>query len=382
MNERRIKSGKKPVGPGFPVSRKVNHLLAIGIDTYAAVNPLHNCVRDTQALVKLLQEEYQFDPARVYTLFNAEATRESILQTLEKLALELGPEDNLLIYFAGHGYYMKKLDKGFLVPVDGMEDKSSSMLDNYQIRGWLRSMGVHHLALIVDSCFSGALIRQGRSLGGEANDGSYERRVDAFPSRWGLAAGGIEVVSDGFYGRHSPFAQSLLTYFSQQTRPYFSFVDLVRHVKKAVASKAEQTPLAGPIQDVGHENGEFIFYRKKAGSPEEARPENPLPDHALEPAPEQRPSHPAQEPAREELAKATTWEQVQQLVVTGEYEKTFSALEAMAPGRYEMQLLALRGRYHGLVTQELEDVSSPESLTRQYNRLNRDLLKFVSLARR
>ncbi|MEZ4773258.1 MAG: caspase family protein [Bacteroidia bacterium] len=260
MADRKLKWDQPSAENAYPL--RTNHLLAIGINAYEHVGHLGNCVMDTQALVNVLTEKYQFEPAQVTTLYDYEATRVAILDTLDRLSRQLSANDNLLIYFAGHGYYGEHVKKGYLVPVDGKIESISSLIYNSQIRDYIQGIPVHHLFLIVDSCFSGELILRKAETAEEKGGEIYAQRVDAFPSRWGLAAGRIEVVSDGLIGDHSPFAKSLITFLEKNPADIFSASDLIQHVKKITTYNARQTPVGGVLQNAGDQGGEFVFRKK------------------------------------------------------------------------------------------------------------------------
>ena len=74
----------------------------IGINDYKYFPPLNNAVRDVEAILQLLREQYDIDEAKILT--DGQATRRSILRKLEELSRKVKPDDKLLIYFSGHGY--------------------------------------------------------------------------------------------------------------------------------------------------------------------------------------------------------------------------------------------------------------------------------------
>lgn len=241
-----------------------NHLLVIAIDEYEHVRTLSNCVRDAEAFIEVLVNQYQFDARNITKLYNDKASRSEIVDTLDNLANDLTEDDNLLIYFAGHGYYKRNTRTGFIVPVDGKTSRISTLIFNSQIRDYIFGMAVHHLFLLVDSCFSGELIL--RSTDDEVNkmEASYAQKANAFPSRWGLAAGLIEKVSDGLVGDHSPFANSLISFLTRYPGDQFAVSELIQHVKKTTTYNASQTPTGGVLKNTKDQGGEFIFRKKGA----------------------------------------------------------------------------------------------------------------------
>lgn len=236
-----------------------NHLLVIGINQYAdsSIPNLRNARKDAEAVAQLLQDNYGFDTNCCKTLFDKQANHESITDLLEALPNRIQPEDNLLIYFAGHGHYNKITRIGYLLPADARWGKPNSYIPHSTLLDYIRAIQSRHTFLIVDSCFSGALFRNVDDTHRAAAN------LERLPSRWGLAAGLIEEVSDGFYNDNSPFAKALLTYL--QTAPdTFLASDLIQHVKNAVPNNATQQPFGGILQKVGDQQGEMVFRRNSS----------------------------------------------------------------------------------------------------------------------
>ena len=83
------------------------HMLGIGIDHYKDINfgPLDYAVSEVKSFGELLTEHYGF--VKPQYLFDGEAEQDAIQEALESFAPkgnnELGDDDALLIYFAGHG---------------------------------------------------------------------------------------------------------------------------------------------------------------------------------------------------------------------------------------------------------------------------------------
>lgn len=237
-----------------------NYLLLIGIDKYAEVDPLQNAVRDAKGVANILLNRYQFEEENTLQLYDEDATRDKIISAFDVFAEKITEKDNLLIYYAGHGYFRKKLKLGYWIPVHAKEGKYSGFINHSLVRDYIQAIPAHHTLLIVDSCFSGNLLRgQGREL---SETVVHANKVDRFPSRWCLAAGMIEKVSDGFIGDHSPFAQSLITFLKKNNETSFPVQDLVMHVSKATSYNSDQTPIGGVILKTGDENGQFVFNLK------------------------------------------------------------------------------------------------------------------------
>ena len=240
------------------VTRGINHLLAIAVNAYQHAPKLSNCVKDAGELIDILVSKYDFEEDNVVRLFDKEATRANIYRKLRKLASTIKPEDSLLIYFAGHGIYDKDSGAGYLVPVEAEPGNFWDFVSNADFLNLIRAIKSFHTFLLMDSCFSGTLFRS-------VDTGSEKlaENVEQFPSRWGLAAGRIEEVEDGWHGENSPFAKSVLQYLRTNESPKFPASELVQYTKRVTPRNAKQTPIGGPLFKVGDMDGEFVFHLKR-----------------------------------------------------------------------------------------------------------------------
>ena len=233
--------------------RGKNYLLAIAINDYQHCRKLNNAVLDVERFIEVLERRYNFEKAQIFTLFNKEATRHNIINAFVELADIVEPEDNLVVYFSGHGRYHRRT-KGYWVPVEGGagDNDFSDYIKNGTVKSYLQDIQSLHTFLIVDSCFSGSLFidRSREKFTGD--------RVDTEPSRWGLTSGKKEIVSDGRPGQHSPFAQALLDVLNKAVKPP-TVVSIISQVLERVAANAIQTPMGSPLAIRGHRGGQFIF---------------------------------------------------------------------------------------------------------------------------
>lgn len=233
------------------------YLFVIGINQYTRCPQLYNAVRDAKVLIKVVTGKYQFKAGSyLTTLFDQDATIRNIYRQLEQLALKVGSDDTLLIYFSGHGTYNKIIKEGFWVPVDGDIDNPGSAIPNSSIVKYLKAINALHIIVISDACFSGTLFAE-KSTG--AASGS-----ENIPSRWLMSSGRNEPVLDGQPGDHSPFAKSLITQLVRNQSKVLPVSMLGAMVKEGVSYNSTQTPRCEPLHGVGHEGGEPAFRIKNA----------------------------------------------------------------------------------------------------------------------
>ena len=90
-----------------------SYALVIGIDNYKGNwNQLNNAVRDAQGFEQTLKQHYKIDVVK--SLYDEHATRENIINAFVWLVDHVKEEDNVVIYYSGHGDYKKSLKKGVL----------------------------------------------------------------------------------------------------------------------------------------------------------------------------------------------------------------------------------------------------------------------------
>ena len=89
------------------------------------------------------------------------ATRYQILAALSKLRRKLTERDNLLVYYAGHGFLDKAAETGYWLPVDADKEITANWIGTHDLTSSLKAMNAKHVMIVADSCYSGTLIRSG-----------------------------------------------------------------------------------------------------------------------------------------------------------------------------------------------------------------------------
>lgn len=236
-----------------PVTKQgKNHLLAIGINEYQYCSKLYNAVNDVEQFSDLMNKKFGFDSQSCHLLCNQEATSENIFNSLKKLVEFVEREDNVIIYFSGHGELDHVLGQGYWIPVEAQLGKIHQYIPNSTIQLILRRINSFHTFLIVDSCYSGSLFLEGES---KLISAAYD-----FPSRWGLTSGRNTIVSDGKAGTNSPFAAALLSTLESIDKPLnvSALCDIIKQTVP-IATNNLQKPIGDPLSMEGHKGGQFIF---------------------------------------------------------------------------------------------------------------------------
>ena len=239
------------------------HALVIGNDHYRQWVPLNTAIADATAVSTLLKDRYGFQ----VTLLK-DATRKDILKSLNELRKKLTERDQLLIYYAGHGFLEPSIDRGYWIPIEGDLQDNSEWIEFPAITDLLQLIPAKQVLVVADSCFAGKLTRSALGhVGSEATDQSRQgllRELGNRKIRTALTSGGAKPVLDDGGAGHSVFATAFLKVLTENAtaleteRLYWAVRAHV--VQTAERLKFEQVPTYAPIHMAGHEGlGDFVF---------------------------------------------------------------------------------------------------------------------------
>lgn len=232
------------------------HALVIGNDAYRYVPELETAKNDARAVSEVLRQEYGFTVTELY-----DATRADIVTSLNRYRKSLTENDNLLIYYAGHGYLDTAAEKGYWLPVDAQSDSNANWVSNDTVVTELKAIQAKHVLVVSDSCYSGTLTR-GMTMDG-IKPPDYLKRLAAKITRTVLTSGGDEPVVDaGGEPGHSVFASAFMNTLRENREPVIDTAALFPAIRRRVMLNAEQEPLYSDIRGAGGElGGDFLFVR-------------------------------------------------------------------------------------------------------------------------
>jgi hypothetical protein len=204
------------------LTQKNKYALLIGIDKYKVKgwDPLNNPVRDATEIGTVLKDLYGYD-----TIILRNTTAEVIYNKLLQLYANMKPEDDFILYVAGHGDYDQALlDDGFLVCIDSKPVEQDIMRTTYiahsKLKRILNKMPAKNVLVLLDICHAGTFdekVLGGSMRSGENTDIILRQNINQFfleksnyKSRKVLTSVGKQPAFDGMVGKHSPFATYLL----------------------------------------------------------------------------------------------------------------------------------------------------------------------------
>jgi uncharacterized caspase-like protein len=239
------------------------HALVIGNSRYREWDSLSSPKSDATAVANLLRTRYGFNVKLMQ-----DATRQDIIRELSRLRGALTPRDNLLVYYAGHGFWDKATQRGYWIPVDGAKQNPSNWISSSDITDQLSVIPAKQVLVVADSCYSGVLVGSvGAQLDKtEGDKGEWLAKRAQMRSRKVMSSGNIAQVMDGGAGANSIFARQFINALTKRDEP-FEAHELYREVAPRVSQAAkgfdaQQEPQYGPLRHAGHEAGDFVFVPK------------------------------------------------------------------------------------------------------------------------
>ena len=223
--------------PGTNIAnrRGKDFALLIGTNNYNQYDTLNNAIRDVEVLAEELNSRFGFE-----TEVLRDVTIDCITDALHRYGNRTYPnvDDQLFIFFAGHGTYREKIPDGFLVAKDSLrvDPVGRHLYSHTLIRRLVDGIPCNHIFLVVNSCFSGTIderlsqreqetpaIRLTHHRELESVNGPQVGIIDREEScdfvtrkvqrrtRQFMTSARKGYVPDGRPGAHSPFTSTLLT---------------------------------------------------------------------------------------------------------------------------------------------------------------------------
>lgn len=240
------------------------YALVIGNQNYRQIEALQTPIDDAAAAAQMLRSKYGF----TVTVLN-DADDVAMLQALNDLNAVLKPDDNLMIYYAGHGTRLRGAgsERGYWLPVNSNPPPNSTFwVPNGQVTDYLMTMQARRILIVADSCYAGLLSDDPNvSMIGDPRQVTLNWIRYKLPSRARLliSSGGDEPVLDSGSGSNSVFARAFLDVLGEN-QGVMSAPGLFMQVKDRVKAAAARTgfnqaPELKVIGAAGHVGGDFFF---------------------------------------------------------------------------------------------------------------------------
>lgn len=245
------------------------HALIIGTDNYKAKgwDKLNNPVFDASEIADILKEDYKYEVQLL-----KDPPMDSIYEAMRKYYKEMKPDDQLIIYVAGHGDYDKDLlDDGFIVCADSKSVEDDPLRNTYiqhtKLKKMINKIPAKQILVMLDICYGGFFDEEVRDNPASSitnrnvlellhNNAQYKVRKM-------LSSVGTEPAFDGKAGKHSPFASYLISVLNAKggNEGIITLSDIYALLQKASLNETATLKISPHVAGFGDNNplGEFIL---------------------------------------------------------------------------------------------------------------------------
>ena len=260
-----VSSGTRTVVVGLDavalsIDRK-DYALVFATDKYDHWDDLVNPIEDAHALARELKERYKFE-VEIVENPDQNVVFEKLREYNQR---KFKPQDQLMVFFAGHGSFDETFGEGYVVAKNSLKNDNAktTYISHNRLRGIINNIPCEHILLAMDVCFGGTLDPEiARTRSAE----SYEVTVTEMvvrklsqKTRKYLTSGGKEYVSDGIPGKHSPFASKFI-----ESLRTMGGTDRVLTLQELITSMEvlKQVPRTGSFGD-DQKQSDFVFISKQ-----------------------------------------------------------------------------------------------------------------------
>ncbi len=256
---RTILVGMDAIADAVSIDRK-DYALFFATDKYDNWDDLVNPIEDAHSVADVLKKRYGF----LTEVVENPSQDEVGIKIREYTGRKFKPQDQLIIFFAGHGYFDETFNEGYVVARNSLkvDPAKNSYISHVRLRSLIDNIPSEHIFLVMDVCFGGTfdpVVARSRNLDeSETSDAQFLVRKLSTKTRKYLTSGGKEYVSDGIPGKHSPFTLRLLQALNDGGGPdrILTLNELRTYVEKLVPE-----PRSGGFGD--DKNGsDFVFVLK------------------------------------------------------------------------------------------------------------------------
>lgn len=194
--------------------QKVTRALLFATNIYDSYSELINPVVDASSLSAEFINNYKV----IVELVENPSLNETVKKIREYAKMKYTSQDQLFIFFAGHGTYDRIFKEGYVISKDSKssDETKTSYLSHSNLRTMINNIPCDHVFLVMDVCFGGtfdpliASSHRGAAMYEEISTEDFIERKSKYKTRLYLTSGGNEYVPDGRPGHHSPFMRKFL----------------------------------------------------------------------------------------------------------------------------------------------------------------------------
>ncbi len=248
---------EEPDIPPIPPAEKPRfHAVLIACSNYndPKLKKLPNTIIEAREYKKILMSEYGFEEQDIDTLYD-KGYMEIVAALYQKLK-SLNKNDNLVLFFAGHGTYKESGNDviGYWIPLNATAPEID-YISNQKLDEIVAGCAAKHILLISDACYSAAMRSEDDK---KDNDDLYlpKYKQYQYKSRQILTSGGLEKVPE-----KSIFIEMVMKTLEQKESKYLSAKELYNYIFTGVKNQTNNQPELNLFGKDGNEGGQFYFIR-------------------------------------------------------------------------------------------------------------------------
>lgn len=237
--------------------------LVIGNGQYQHLSRVATAENDAKAMATLLRDSYGFE---VTLLLNAKNAQ--ILSTLYTLSQNLAENDNLVVFYTGHGKRDLRNRRGWWLPVDAVADNDArtNWLPNQEVSDRLALIPARHILVMADASYVGDITRGApQPEPASLTPAQWNKYLDTTKRKRARLAlsSGAEAPLPGTSGTSSRFTATLLNVLRQE-KGVVPASRIHREVVNALTAGSGTTsvPTFAPLQSAFHDGVDFLFERR------------------------------------------------------------------------------------------------------------------------
>lgn len=225
-----------------PVARNDPHryLLAVGIGLYSSLPAVPYAAQAASMFSDAAGRLLGVPESNRIVLTNGDATGTRLKGALRRLVTRLGPQDSILVYYAGHGAPSRDGTSSYLLPHDGDEatyDDVDMRLE--QLYQTLAASPARHITVVLDACFAGRSGPQALLFKGVAPLTIVSKSVLPNPQRFTVLTAG---QGDQFANAYTKKSERLFTYWVVDAliAGKRGGQDVIEHARRHVEAESRQ----------------------------------------------------------------------------------------------------------------------------------------------
>lgn len=228
-----------------------NYCLLIASQNYedSSIPSLEKPIGDAIKLKLILKRKYNFQDENIFTSFNP--SQNDLKKVFTMLSEEIGENDNLVIFYAGHGIWSEQEKKGYWLLADALYNDKNTWFPNKSMLNLIGDISSRNTLLITDACFSGSVFR----TRGINKENTVAEILSNKIARVAITSGNDSEVPD-----ESVFMRYLIQALENNNEKSLSSQKMfVNHIIEAVMTESNTEPRYGTLEEAGHVGGDFIF---------------------------------------------------------------------------------------------------------------------------